>query len=75
MDLTTSEATRQPRVFPVTPLRAYRLARGVALSDAARAAGATLCRASEVERGVGRRATEDEAAALRRGVDRVASTR
>jgi ribosomal protein L13E len=45
-----AQPLRIPRVIPASPPRLARLGRGVALSEAARAAGLTLSRASIIER-------------------------
>jgi transcriptional regulator with XRE-family HTH domain len=48
------------RVFPAaSPIRRRRLAKGITLSEAARAAGVSLTKASYVERGLGKADPKD----------------
>jgi hypothetical protein len=60
--------TRTPRMFPITPVREYRLRKGVTLLEASFRAGISLTRASEIER-YPDRARPGEIERLKKAVD------
>jgi hypothetical protein len=66
-----AQPLRVPRVVPASRPRLARLEKGVALSEAARAAGLTLSRASIIERNPNL-ARDGEIARLLDGVERAA---
>jgi transcriptional regulator with XRE-family HTH domain len=66
--------TPRRKFYPISSEREFRLRRGITLSEAARLAGLSLARASEIERHP-RRARPGELERLRVAVDRAALER